>query len=373
MLIDSQSEYQFYKPHVQRLQTIIPHLQAIATDPLLVDLLPIVANQIESLADLVEELPHIPSAETYRFFISEVKTCLSMVYGVPRDMRRFKLDALSSEQLNLLTEMQTIASAFYRRMDRIHIIIGVKELLYHNDPITIFGDIHGNLPALEAVFTDMEKRGVDQNLYCLGDLVGYGTFPNQVIDFVRSRAIPTIMGNYDQGVGHNSDDCGCAYKTPEAKALGERSITWSNAHTTDANKAYLRELRDQIRIQLGDYDVLLVHGSPRKINEYLYEGRPDTSFERIMDAAESDVLICGHTHLPYHKILPSGRHVINAGSVGKPKDDDNRAGYLVLSAEDDQLNAEFVRVPYDIERTATAIETSDMPDEFAQMLRDGRG
>ncbi len=374
MLIDLQAEYRFYKSRVQQLQTIIPRLQVIATDPLLVDLLPIVANQIESLADLVEELPHMPSAETYRFFISEVKTCLSVVYGVPRDMRRFKLDALSSEQLNLLIEMQTIASAFYRRMNRIHIIIGVKELLYHNDPITIFGDIHGNLAALEAVFADMETRNADQNLYCLGDLVGYGTFPNPVIDAVRSRAIPTIMGNYDQGVGHNSDDCGCAYNTPEAQALGERSIAWSNAHTTDDNKTYLRELRDQIRLQLGDYNLLLVHGSPRKINEYLYEDRPDASFERILDAAEADVLVCGHTHLPYHKILPSGRHVINAGSVGKPKDEDNRAGYLVLSIdENNQLNAEFVRVPYDIERTATAIEASDMPDEFAQMLRAGRG
>jgi len=280
---------------------------------------------------------------------------------------------LSSEQVTLLTEMQTIASAFYKRTEQIHTIMGVTSLTTHVEAITIFGDIHGNLAALEAVFADMKAREIDQNLYCLGDLVGYGTFPNEVIDFVRSRAIPTIMGNYDQGVGNDSDDCGCAYNTPEAQALGERSIAWSNAHTTDTNKAYLRELRNQIEIKLDDYKVLLVHGSPRKINEYLYEDRPDASFERLLDNAEADVLVCGHTHLPYHKVLPSGRHVINAGSVGKPKDNDNHACYLVLSTKNGDLNAEFVRVPYDIERTATAIEASDMPDEFAQMLRDGRG
>jgi putative phosphoesterase len=239
--------------------------------------------------------------------------------------------------------------------------------------ITIFGDIHGNLAALEAVFEDMTARGVANNLYCLGDLVGYGTFPNEVIEFVRSQDIPTITGNYDDGVGKDSDDCGCAYRTEAAQRMGEQSIAWSNAHTTDENKAYLRGLHKEIRLQLGDLTVLLVHGSPRKINEYLYEDRPDASFERIMDGAAADVLVCGHTHLPYHKVLPSGRHVINAGSVGKPKDDDNRAGYLLLTVDGDTVTSEMVRVPYDIERTAQAIEASDMPSPFATMLREGKG
>lgn len=106
--------------------------------------------------------------------------------------------------------------------------------------ITVFGNVHANLPALEAVFTDMAARGLTENLYCLGDLVGYGTFPNEVIAAIRERGIPTIMGNYDQGVGHSSDDCGCAYKTEEERALGNQSIAWSNAHTSD-EKALLRE------------------------------------------------------------------------------------------------------------------------------------
>jgi putative phosphoesterase len=238
--------------------------------------------------------------------------------------------------------------------------------------ITIFGDIHANLPALETVFTDMAARNLN-NLYCLGDLVGYGTFPNEVIDAIRERDIPTIMGNYDQGVGQDSDDCGCAYRTPEAQALGVRSITWSNAHTTTENKAYLRQLVDHISLQLGDLKVVLVHGSPRKVNEYLYEDRPEASLERLLDIVEADVLVCGHTHLPYHRVLGSGRHVINAGSVGKPKDNDPRACYLVLSAEGKDLSVEFIRVPYDVGKAAQAIEGTDMPHEFADMLRLGKG
>lgn len=238
--------------------------------------------------------------------------------------------------------------------------------------ITVFGDIHANLPALEATLADMDARGFSHR-YCLGDLVGYGTFPNEVTTVIRGLGIPTIMGNYDQGVGHDSDDCGCAYKTAVEEERGQRSIAWTNTHTQPELKAFLRDLPAHIPLQVGDLRVLLVHGSPRKVNEYLYADRPVETFERILDGIDADVLICGHTHLPYHKILPSGRHIINAGSVGKPKDGDPRACYIVVSADGDQLNVTFERVAYDIERAAQAIEASAMPHEFAQMLREGRG
>jgi predicted phosphodiesterase len=238
--------------------------------------------------------------------------------------------------------------------------------------LTIFGDIHGNLPALEAVLADIDRQE-STPLYCLGDLVGYGTFPSEVIAAIRQRNIPTLMGNYDQGVGTSSDDCGCAYTSKEAEALGKRSIAWSNKNTTDENKQYLRQLAAQIPLQLGELRVLLVHGSPRKINEYLYEDRPDATMERLLDFAQTDVLVCGHTHRPYHRILPSGRHVVNAGSVGKPKDKNPAACYVVLGATANDLRVEFKRVPYDVERAAEAIEASEMPHEYAQMLRTGTG
>jgi putative phosphoesterase len=240
------------------------------------------------------------------------------------------------------------------------------------DQITVFGDIHANLPALEAVQTDMAARDLS-NFYCLGDLVGYGTFPNEVISVIREWNVPILMGNYDQGVGNSSDDCGCAYTNPVAEALGKRSIAWTNDHTTEENKAFLRQLLQQIPLQLGDLRVVLVHGSPRRINEYLFEDRPDSSLERLLDMVEADVLVCGHTHLPYHRVLPSGRHVVNAGSVGKPKDGDPRAGYVVLQASDRELEVNFIRVAYDVERAAQAIEVSTMPHEYAQMLRTGTG
>ena len=238
--------------------------------------------------------------------------------------------------------------------------------------LTLFSDIHGNLPALEAVFADMDRQDLG-NRYCLGDLVGYGAFPNEVIDLVRERGIPTIYGNYDLGVGQDSDDCGCAYTTKEAEALGKLSIAWTNLHTLPENKAFLRSLPFKIPLALGSFRVLLVHGSPRKVNEYLYADRPDKSLERLLDQSEADVLVCGHTHRPYHRVLPSGRHVVNIGSVGKPKDGDPRAGYVRLGTADENLSVDFIRVLYDVERATQAIEASDMPDEYAQMLRSGSG
>jgi putative phosphoesterase len=238
--------------------------------------------------------------------------------------------------------------------------------------VTIFGDIHGNLPALEAVLADIDARELTP-LYCLGDLVGYGTFPNEVIATIRERNIPTLMGNYDQGVGNSSDDCGCAYTSKTAEALGKRSIAWTNQNTTAENKLFLKQLPAHIPLQLDGLRVLLVHGSPRKINEYLYDDRPNATMERLLDMAEADMLVCGHTHIPYHRILPSGRHVVNAGSVGKPKDGNPQACYVVLESKENNLSITFNRVPYDIERAALAIEASEMPSEYATMLRTGTG
>ena len=238
--------------------------------------------------------------------------------------------------------------------------------------ITLFGDIHANLPALQAVWAEMDRRGLERR-FCLGDLVGYGVQPNEVVQFMRDHDVPTLMGNYDEGVGYDSDDCGCAYRTPQAQALGEQSIAWSNAHVTAENKAYLRNLPMTMSLILDKLRLTLVHGSPRRINEYLYEDRPDSSIQRLFDLVGADVLVCGHTHKPYDRALPGGHRLINADSVGKPKDHDPRAGFVILTVDGRELQTEFVRVEYDVEKAARAIEATEMPGEFAVMLRKGIG
>ncbi|TDW99087.1 metallophosphoesterase family protein [Dinghuibacter silviterrae] len=240
--------------------------------------------------------------------------------------------------------------------------------------IALFSDIHANLPALEAFFNDVEARRPDA-IYCLGDLVGYNIWPNEVINEVRRRGIPTIAGNYDFGIGRTSDDCGCAYKTVEEKANGAVSISFTNQIVKVEERAYLRTLPAHIKVEFqlnhDKLNLLLVHGSPRKINEYLFEDRDEKSLLRIMHDAGADIMCFGHTHKPYHRVLNDAghyRHAINIGSVGKPKDGDPRGGYVLLHIDND-IQVEFVRFTYDIEKAAKAVEDSPLPNAYADALR----
>ena len=234
--------------------------------------------------------------------------------------------------------------------------------------LAVFSDVHANLPALEAVLADIDARQVDA-VYCLGDLVGYGPFPNEVVEHIRAAGIPTIAGNYDDGVGFEREECGCAYRAPLDRELGQQSFEWTKAHVTADMKEYLRSLHFDVRLDADGKRLLLVHGSPRRINEYLFEDRPLPSFARLAAAANADVILFGHTHKPYTKLVD---HVwfVNVGSVGKPKDGDWRACYAIVDPAA-APPAVFIRVPYEIERTADAIRHSDLPHEFAADIEHG--
>lgn len=255
--------------------------------------------------------------------------------------------------------------------------------------IALFSDIHANLPALEAFFADLDHRHPDA-VYCLGDLVGYNIWPNEVVQEIRRRKIPAIAGNYDFGIGRKSNDCGCAYKSDIEKENGAVSIAFTNSITNDGERNYLRSLpaHIQLEFQLNDdsLKLLLVHGSPRKINEYLFEDREESSLLRIMEQAGADILCFGHTHKPFHRILQSAtgdepahfRHAVNIGSVGKPKDGNPQGGYVLLHIGEHSsvrnpgsIKVEFIRFDYDIEKAARAVEESPLPNDYATSLRKG--
>lgn len=235
--------------------------------------------------------------------------------------------------------------------------------------VAFFSDVHSNLPALEAVLADIAQAGVDQR-YALGDLVGYAPWPNEVLERLQAEGITSVMGNYDEGTGLDLTECGCAYTNPIEEALGDRSFAWTKAHTSEANKAWLRSLPREIRLEADGKRYLLVHGSPRRINEYLYEDKPDATFARIAAGADAEVIVCGHTHRPYDKIIGEFRFV-NDGSAGKPKDGDPRACWALFDTVTDAV--EFRRIEYDVERTAEAILASELPPEFAAQVREARG
>jgi len=229
--------------------------------------------------------------------------------------------------------------------------------------VGVFSDIHSNLPALQAVLHDIETQRPDQ-LVCLGDLVGYAPFPNEVIQMILSLNIPVVMGNYDQGVGNDLDDCGCAYKTEEERELGKISIKWSKKITSPENKSYLRQLLPQYQMDIKPYQILFVHGSPRKINEYLFPERPDENLLHVMARETADILVCGHTHRPFFRQV-GDIYFINDGSVGRPKDGDWRACWALITIEGNKpLKVEFRRCEYDLMFLKKAYFDSELPYTF---------
>lgn len=252
--------------------------------------------------------------------------------------------------------------------------------------IALLSDIHANLPALQACFASMDQQKPDA-VYCLGDLVGYNVWPNEVIAAIRQRGIPTIKGNYDEGIGLGIDECGCAYKTEEDKGNGKVSIAFTNQVVNNEERNYLRTLPAHIKItfQLNNdsLNLLLVHGSPRKINEYLFEDREEKSLLRIIEDADADIMCFGHTHKPFYRLLKATnnlhyKHAINIGSVGKPKDGNPNGCYALLTIDEkssltnkEAVKVEFIRFEYDVEKAAKAVEESPLPNAFAEMLRKG--
>ncbi len=259
--------------------------------------------------------------------------------------------------------------------------------------IALFSDVHGNLVALDAVVADIRAHGVEE-LYCLGDLVGYGPDPAGVVDRVRSLGVPTIRGNYDDGIGNRRGECGCYYATEQAKVDGAASYAFTEGALDDADLAWLAALPDDLRFDHEGVRVLLAHGSPRKINEYLLLDRQDGQLVRLAEQAEADVVCVGHVHVPYHRMLAGTNdaaiHYVSSGSAGKPKDGDPRACWveLVLGSRDEVARAApgdasvgragatdvwigtiSHRVDYDIENVVHAMLDAGLPVTLGESLR----
>jgi putative phosphoesterase len=239
-----------------------------------------------------------------------------------------------------------------------------------DQPFAVFSDVHGNLPALEAILADVERRTI-ADVLCLGDLVGYGPSPNEVALRVRDLGIPTLMGNYDQGIGFETGDCGCVYQTDEQRAEGAVSLAWTQSAVSPEVKMYLRTLDDQFVLQTPGGEILAVHGSPRRINEYLFEDRPVSAMERMAHEYPYGAILFGHTHVPYARRV-GGTVFVNVGSAGRPKDGDWRVCYALVDPARlgvGETFVQFVRVPYDHERLLADLARTPLITDFASPAR----
>lgn len=242
--------------------------------------------------------------------------------------------------------------------------------------IAVISDIHSNIYALDSVLADIETKDVDM-IVCTGDLVGYGTRPNEVIQTLRKNKIFTIIGNYDDAIGNLKIVCGCDYPDPKDAEKAGLSMHFTGQTTKVENKEYLRNLPKELIFNFDKKTIRFVHGSTRLINEYLKENSKEA--DEVMSELVEDILVCGHTHIPYVKYYGE-KLLVNAGSVGKPKTGNPNANYVIIDIKNEDeiaktpssVEVEIIEVKYDFERIANEIEENEiLPNDFARLIREG--
>lgn len=225
--------------------------------------------------------------------------------------------------------------------------------------IGVLSDIHANLPALTAALDDAQRLGLDA-IYCVGDVVGRGPHPNEVVDVMRERGIPTVQGNWDEAVAMDRDSPGAAWDTLEAEAAGHASMRWTADALTDENKTWLRALPVRAREMIAGRAVAFFHGSPIRQTEYLWSDRPSRFFARIAAEEGDDVFCFGHTHETHHVIVGQA-HIVACGSVGCGTAADARAKYAVVYIGEPEVTVGFRSVEYDLEPVLRDMSVQGLP------------
>ncbi|QHV98559.1 metallophosphoesterase family protein [Spirosoma endbachense] len=250
--------------------------------------------------------------------------------------------------------------------------------------IAILSDVHANLPALKAVLKDIDDRKVDQ-VFCLGDLVDFAPWPNEVIELIRQYRIPTLMGNHDERIAFDHPVVSLAKHNLAETEARVKAIDYTRRAIRQENKDFLASLPRQIQLSFSFADlainVLLVHASTRSIDEYIYETHDQADLEAMMNEKKADVLLMGHTHQSYIRVLPvssdkrPAKVAINCGSVGRSKEANPFATYLIMTVSgehlafgSDSLMFDLINVNYPIQQTIEGIYSSPIPDFYADFL-----
>lgn len=251
--------------------------------------------------------------------------------------------------------------------------------------VALFGGLYSNYLALQAAVDDALSRGVN-TMYCLGDLGAFGPHPNRVFPILRDHNIECIQGNYDDSIGNQLDNCQCGYTDPRDNYFAQLSYDYTLANTSTDNKAWLRSLPPDRRLNMDGLKILLCHGSPRRTNEFLWESTTSTAYlERLCTEHDADVIAGTHSGIHWQRSLSRGRHYVNVGVLGRPENDGHtNVWYTILATGDDaatpqsdasssaaSVSADFIAVNYDHDRLAAEMRAESLPEEFMETILTG--
>ena len=238
--------------------------------------------------------------------------------------------------------------------------------------IVAFGGVYNNHYGLTALLETVGGHDVDA-VYCLGDFGGFGPEPERVWPLLEAGDVRSIQGNYEQSLAAGREDCNCGYTDPRDNHFARISYGYTERNCSDAFTGWMGTLPTRRRVRLGSRELLLVHGSPRRINEFMFRSTsPVPYLERLLDQEGADAILCTHTGLPWHRRLPSGRDVVNVGVIGRPANDGTtRVWYALLEAGEEGLSVSLEPLVYDHEALASDMRQEHLPEEFVETILTG--
>lgn len=246
----------------------------------------------------------------------------------------------------------------------------------------VLGGVYNNYLSLAAVLDDAERRGA-REVFCLGDLGGFGPHPDRVFPLLDDRRVVVMQGNYDHSIGHELPDCACGYSDPRDNHYARLSYAYTQTKTSARYLPYLRSLPAYLRREWHGLRVLMAHGSPRRVNEFLWESQCSDAFlRRLLSEHAADVLLVTHSGIPWVRQLPvelGGGAVINVGAIGRPANDGHTGVYYALvtvyppaaPAPTGTLQVELLRIDYDHERLIADMRAEHLPEEFVETIATG--
>lgn len=242
----------------------------------------------------------------------------------------------------------------------------------HSGPVAVFGGIYNNWLALQAAVADARRRGAEA-MYFLGDTGGFGPHPDRSVEGLRTLPVVSVAGNYDVSIGASAEDCACGYTDPRDNHFGQLAYDYTLANTSREHRDWLASLPTQRRIRLAGKELLLCHGSPRRVNEFLWESTSPVAFvDHLTETQAAHLVLCTHTGIHWERRLPDGRGVVNVGAIGRPANDGRLCvWYALLRPEGDRIRTELVPLAYDHERLAREMREEGLPPEFVETIETG--
>lgn len=238
--------------------------------------------------------------------------------------------------------------------------------------VALLGGLYSNHLALAAALRLARARRVGA-VVALGDFGAFGPHPDRTLEILRQADIPAIQGNYEESLSSDAADCHCGYTDPRDNHYAQISYDYTRDKTAPEHKRWMATLPAQIRLTVGGRRALLCHGSPRRINEFLWHSMTPVPFiQELLRRHDTDLVCCTHTGLHWRRFVEPGRGIVNVGALGRPANDGRtQVWFAILSGDGGQIEAEFVPVDYDHALLAREMDAEGLPPEFTETIRTG--